>query len=226
MNSHQPPRRGKAAPEQGDASWYNPLLKGVVVGILSAMCFWIFAAGYVLLNRNLSPAQQPTAFIPTATIHRSPTQTPNVVTFVPQTPQPEAIRQAEQAFDEKRYDDVKEILLRKIYYMESSTELADAYRLLARSEWEQGHYQLAATYYEALYRHEPRIENLYQLAIAHDASGNQNLAFQYYRILLESQEPAADEYRQNAQFRIDSLAKILKNTPTPLSTPWGTPVLP
>jgi tetratricopeptide (TPR) repeat protein len=214
------------------SNWRGSLAKGFTAGILCALCMWGAAAGWLLVERMqalpLNTAAPPEAS--PSPVDRRPTQPVTVVTLLPSTPQPLALRQAERAFLEKRLGDVKNILLPALTSLQTPADLAHAYQLMGDAELEQGHYQLAAIYYEGLYQNEPTPENLILLAQAYDSGGSLEAAYQKYLLLTSSNDDEVDPYRPAIDQRLKDITDVLRKrhkgtlpAPLPTLTPQTSP---
>lgn len=67
-------------------------------------------------------------------------------------------------------------------------EASQAYGLLGTAEFQLGHPQLAAGYFELMYANQPTSHNLYTLAIAYDKGGNLEQALEKYALVVSFQD--------------------------------------
>jgi tetratricopeptide (TPR) repeat protein len=153
---------------------------------------------------------------PTATPSPAPSSTPYPIRHLP-TPT-RAIRvlidQADEFIDNGQPEQVKVLLLPHLKDFQSKEDLASIYERLGQAELGQGHFQLAAVYYERLYFNQPSVQNLYTLAICYDAGGNLESALAKYQLLVKLEDTDVEEYREFAEERIKDLSKVL-GTPAP-----------
>jgi tetratricopeptide (TPR) repeat protein len=88
-------------------------------------------------------------------------------------------------------------------------EAAEAYSLLGKAEFNSGHPQLAAGYFEQVLVYEPTSANLYFLAVAYDAGGNLNSALEKYSLFIVNPDSSATpEMVDNARQRIDQILAL------------------
>jgi tetratricopeptide (TPR) repeat protein len=146
---------------------------------------------------------------PTPDVPR-PTQRYPMVTLLPSTPEPAILLLAESALNNGNLQDVKDILLPGLQSLEAPADLARAYRLLGDAEYQQGYYQLAAGYYEKLYRYEPDLENLYLLATVYDTGGDLEAAYQKYQLLESASDLQASGRSEMVAERLRHLGDILE----------------
>jgi tetratricopeptide (TPR) repeat protein len=195
------------------------------MGLLAGACLALIGVEIILAGRvnqfqaslSLATPISPTAarrtlLSPTSLPTASPTPTrllPTPTRFVQSI-----IDQADAFLDDGQPDKVKDVLLPHISEFTTSSDLALIYARLGQAEMDQGHYQLAAVYYEHLFAHQPGAENLYTLAACYDAGGNLESALAKYRILIRMDDPQTGQYRDSAEERIKDLSEVL-GTPTP-----------
>lgn len=111
---------------------------------------------------------------------------------------------------------VLDLLLPQLDQPTDASDLARAYTLVGKAEFQLGRFQLAAVYFEKLYRLQPTAENLFLLATAYDLGGDLRHALEKYQALEEWQGDEADlnYYKDVAQERIGFITEVL-GTPTP-----------
>jgi len=111
---------------------------------------------------------------------------------------------------------VLDLLLPQLDQLTDSSDLARAYALVGKAEFQLGRFQLAAVYFEKLYGLQPTAENLFSLATAYDLGGDLRHALEKYQALAEWQgaEADLDYYKDVAQERIGFITDVL-GTPTP-----------
>ncbi len=86
---------------------------------------------------------------------------------------------------------VKAILLPNIDKFTTAPEAAEANSLLGKAEYNLGHPQLAAGYFEKLYLYQPCSANMFTLAQTYDAGGNLDLALSHDSLFLSSLDSTA-----------------------------------
>jgi tetratricopeptide (TPR) repeat protein len=86
---------------------------------------------------------------------------------------------------------VKSILLPNIEKFTNVAEVAEANSLLGKAEYNLGHPQLAAGYFEKVYLYEPNSANLFTLSQTYDTGGNLDQALTHYTLFLSSLDPTA-----------------------------------
>ncbi len=112
---------------------------------------------------------------------------------------------------------VKAILLPNIEKFTNAAEAAEANSLLGKAEYNLGHPQLAAGYFEKTYLYQPSSANLFTLAQTYDAGGNLDQALSHYSLFLSSLDPTATgDMIIFAQQRVREIMG-LKGLPTPAS---------
>lgn len=82
------------------------------------------------------------------------------------------------------YENVSSILVPNLSKFTDRTEASEAYGLLGTAEFQLGHAQIAAGYFELMYANNPTSHNLYTLAAAYDGGGNLDKALEKYALLL------------------------------------------
>ncbi len=192
------------------SSWWAILLRGIAIGVGVALLVWGVVLAWLLLGSE--PALTDLTAAGTATLSKNPAPpipSPVRVTLRTEIPQPEVLRLAERAYLENRFGAVKDILLAGLSSLQTPSDLAHAYQLLGDAEVEQGHYQLAAGYYEGLYQNAPEVENLYLLARTYDMGGALEAAYQKYRLLSEQYAALPEAERQTIDGRLEHLRYIL-----------------
>ncbi len=106
-------------------------------------------------------------------------------------------------------EEVISILLPNIKKFTNQKEASEAYSLLGTAEFQLGHPQLAAGYFELTYANNPTSRNLYKLAVAYDSGGSLEKALEKYALVVSLQDGTiqANEIVY-AQQRIQEIMKI------------------
>ncbi len=111
---------------------------------------------------------------------------------------------------------VKSILLPKIEKFTNAAEAAEANTLLGKAEYNLGHPQLAAGYFEKAYLYEPTSANLFTLCQTYDAGGNLDQALSHYSMFLSSLDPTATgQMIIAAQQRVREIMQLKGFAPPP-----------
>jgi tetratricopeptide (TPR) repeat protein len=154
------------------------------------------------------PAEDPVApsgAPPTQRAQLPPTATPA------QFPE---LDEAEQLLEMGRAQEALEILEPLLAQPLDGDRAAGLNFAAGMAEYQLGRFQRAAGYLEAAMAYGPTAERLYWLAVAYDTGGDYENALGYYLRLAEWQTEAADEYRDFAVFRVQSIIDLI-GTPTP-----------
>ena len=111
-------------------------------------------------------------------------------------------------------EEVISILLPNMTKFTDRMEASHAYSLLGTAEFQLGHPQLAAGYFELMYANNPTSHNLYVLATAYDQGGNLNKALEKYALVVSYQDsttqPAEVLYAQQRIQEIMTLKGLNK----------------
>ena len=193
-------------------------------GLLAGLCLVIMVAGLLVMQRakNLPPASVATAlsFDSPSTDTSSPlTQTP-----APRTPSRTSqalLDQAENDLADGQAQQVIDTLLPAMDQFHTDADQALANEYLGQAEFQLGHFQFAAIYFDKAYTLQSRPSYLYELAAAYDYGGDLENALEKYQLLVQSTDPEADRYRSEAEQRIEGLYEVL-GTPTPTINPQAT----
>jgi tetratricopeptide (TPR) repeat protein len=132
--------------------------------------------------------------------------------------------QAELASEKNDFQKVIDLLEPKLSSLTRLEEQKEALHLLGDAEYQLGHYQLAAGYFEKLYQISPTTLDLLYLATAYDDGGNQKKALEMYLQILAANDPnIPPDLMKVVQYRVNILQSLLTGatlTPLPLfSTP-------
>jgi len=190
-------------------SWRTSLLRGLAIGAGAALLVWGAMLAWLLFGRGAALAPDLAAAGTASPAQAFASPTPVRVTLHTELPQPEVLRLAERAYLENRFADVKDTLLPGLGSLQTPEDRAHAYQLLGDAEVQQGHYQLAAGYYEGLYQNAPDVEALYLLARTYDLGGDLEAAYQKYRLLSEQYAALPEADRQAIDGRLEHLRAIL-----------------
>lgn len=107
------------------------------------------------------------------------------------------------------YEEVISVLLPNINKFSDRVEAAEAYSYLGIAEFQLGHPQLAAGYFELMYTNYPTSHNLYTLALAYDKGGNLGKALEKYALVVSFQDGTAQAGEiAYAQQRIQEIMAI------------------
>jgi tetratricopeptide (TPR) repeat protein len=106
-------------------------------------------------------------------------------------------------------EEVLSILLPNINKFTNRIEASEAYSLLGTAEYQLGHPQLAAGYFELMYSNNPTSHNLYTLALAYDGGGSLEKALEKYALVASFQDGTVQPNEiAYAQQRIQEIMKI------------------
>ena len=106
-------------------------------------------------------------------------------------------------------EEVISILLPNMNKFTDRKEASEAYSLLGTAEFQLGHPQLAAGYFELMYANNPTSHNLYTLALAYDHGGNLEKALEKYALVVSFQDGTAPPNEiAYAQQRIQEIMTI------------------
>ena len=107
------------------------------------------------------------------------------------------------------YAEVSSILLPNLNKFTDRVEASEAYSLLGTAEFQLGHPQLAAGYFELMYANNPTSHNLYTLAVAYDGGGDLDKALEKYALVVAFQDGTTQPYEMAyVQQRIQEIMKI------------------
>jgi hypothetical protein len=103
-------------------------------------------------------------------------------------------------------------------------DLVEAYRCLAFAESLNNHFLIAAHYFDELYILEPDIEYLVMAASCYDNGGELETALEKYLLIIESDDPKAEQYRPQVQERAFEIQEMLRDlytftSPEPSASP-------
>jgi tetratricopeptide (TPR) repeat protein len=202
------------------------LLVGILVGVFLGVVLVVVFSFTIKANppgTNLVPSQPEMTAIEIGeektAIKIGPTEMP-----------PTIFEQAERAIASQEPYKVKEILLPQLKSLSTWDELARAYRLLGDAEFSQGHFNLAAGYYESLYSYESNLDNLFLLATTYDQGGDLERAYQKYLLLANAGDQGFQEQRKLIDARLGDIKDVLSRrykgillTPEPTYTPRARP---
>jgi tetratricopeptide (TPR) repeat protein len=163
----------------------------------------------------------------------TPLPSPGEPTLTPtkEPPVPTSTTLAQGLFEQAEYylanwepEKVKPLLFPRLGELQNDEELAQAYKLLGDAEYQQGHSQIAAGFYESVYTYQPSVGNLIFLARLYDMGGDLVHALEKYELLLALEDPAAETYRAEAEFRAENIKDVLDHrykagTYAPIITP-------
>jgi hypothetical protein len=194
-------------------------LMGAVLGI----CFLVLAVIADLFIGMKKPHYFAFLITPVAS-PRPPSLSPTATQFSPETSStastgaaPETIlTQAQQLLISGQPEKVAGLLQPVMDTWNSPDDLAAANKNLGQAEMDMGHPKLAAAYFEKLFIYQPTADNLFLMAVAYDAGGENKKALDKYLLLAALDNAEGQFNREYVHMRIQNLGWVL-GTRTPQS---------